>query len=302
MDLLHLILLGLIQGLTEFLPVSSSSHLILLPLITDWQDQGLVLDVAAHFGTLIAVVIYFRRDLKGIFSAGFKSVPWQDNDLNARLFWFLIFATIPISVVGFFGHDLIANYFRDALIIAIATILFGLLLWWSDVSGEQDRDDKNLSLKDIIWIGLAQILALIPGTSRSGITMTAGLILGLNRKTAARFSFLLSIPVIFLAGCYETFALISKGSEADPISFAIVFIVSWLVACLTIDLFLRFVEKTGMLPYVIYRFFIGECITLLFIMINFSPCGYHRIGVGFSLLCTHRNKSLLIQLHHIEQD
>ena len=94
-----------------------------------------MLDVAAHFGTLIAVVIYFRRDLKGIVSAGFKSVPWQDNDLNARLFWFLIFATIPISVVGFFGYDLIANYFRDAIIIAIATILFGLLLWWSDASG-----------------------------------------------------------------------------------------------------------------------------------------------------------------------
>ncbi len=265
MDFLHLILLGLIQGLTEFLPVSSSAHLVLLPLITDWQDQGLVLDVAAHFGTLIAVVIYFHRDLKGIVYAGIKSVPWQDNDLNARLFWFLIMATIPVSVVGFFGHDLIANYFRDPLTIAIATILFGLLLWWSDASGKHDRDDKNLSLKDVIWIGLAQILALIPGTSRSGITMTAGLILGLNRKTAARFSFLLSIPVIFLAGCYETFALIRKGSEADPISFAIVLIVSWLVACLTIDLFLRFVEKTGMLPYVIYRLILGNVLLYYFL-------------------------------------
>jgi len=258
-------LLGLIQGLTEFLPVSSSAHLVLLPLITDWQDQGLVLDVAAHFGTLILLVIYFHRDLKGIVYAGIKSVPWQDNDLNARLFWFLIMATIPVSVVGFFGHDLIANYFRDPLTIAIATILFGLLLWWSDASGKHDRDDKNLSLKDVIWIGLAQILALIPGTSRSGITMTAGLILGLNRKTAARFSFLLSIPVIFLAGCYETFALIRKGSEADPISFAIVLIVSWLVACLTIDLFLRFVEKTGMLPYVIYRLILGNVLLYYFL-------------------------------------
>ncbi len=265
MDFLHLILLGLIQGLTEFLPVSSSAHLVLLPLITDWQDQGLVLDVAAHFGTLIAVVIYFHRDLKGIVYAGIKSVPWQDNDLNARLFWFLIMATIPVSVVGFFGHDLIANYFRDPLTIAIATILFGLLLWWSDASGKHDRDDKNLSLKDIIWIGLAQILALIPGTSRSGITITAGLILGLNRKTAARFSFLLSIPVIFLAGCYETFAVIRKGSEADPISFAIVLIVSWLVAWLTIDLFLRFVEKTGMLPYVIYRLLLGNVLLYYFL-------------------------------------
>jgi len=265
LDFLHFILLGLIQGLTEFLPVSSSAHLILLPLITDWQDQGLVLDVAAHFGTLIAVVIYFHRDLKGIVSAGFKSVPWQDNDLNARLFWFLIFATIPVSMVGFFGHNLIANYFRDPLIIAIATILFGLLLWWSDAKGKHDRDNNDLSLIDIIWIGLAQILALIPGTSRSGITMTAGLILGLNRKTAARFSFLLSIPVIFLSGCYETFALIRKGSEADPISFAIVLFVSWFVAWLTIELFLRFVERTGMLPYVIYRLFLGSALLYFYL-------------------------------------
>jgi len=265
LDFLHFILLGLIQGLTEFLPVSSSAHLILLPLITDWQDQGLVLDVAAHFGTLFAVVIYFHRDLKGIVSAGYKSVPWQDNDLNARLFWFLIFATIPVSMVGFFGHNLIANYFRDPLIIAIATILFGLLLWWSDAKGKHDRDNNDLSLIDIIWIGLAQILALIPGTSRSGITMTAGLILGLNRKTAARFSFLLSIPVIFLSGCYETFALIRKGSEADPISFAIVLFVSWFVAWLTIELFLRFVERTGMLPYVIYRLFLGSALLYFFL-------------------------------------
>jgi len=265
LDFLHFILLGLIQGLTEFLPVSSSAHLILLPLITDWQDQGLVLDVAAHFGTLIAVVIYFHRDLKDIVSAGFKSVPWQDNDLNARLFWFLIFATIPVSMVGFFGHNLIANYFRDPLIIAIATILFGLLLWWSDAKGKHDRDNNDLSLIDIIWIGLAQILALIPGTSRSGITMTAGLILGFNRKTAARFSFLLSIPVIFLSGCYETFALIRKGSEADPISFAIVLFVSWFVAWLTIELFLRFVERTGMLPYVIYRLFLGSALLYFFL-------------------------------------
>lgn len=265
MDFLYLILLGLVQGFTEFLPVSSSAHLILLPLITDWQDQGLSLDVAAHFGTLIAVIIYFHRDLKGIISAGVKSAPWQDNDLNARLFWFLIFATIPVSVVGLFGHDFIANYFRDPLIIAIATILFGLLLWWSDASGEQDRDEKNLSLKDIIWIGFAQVLALIPGTSRSGITMTAGLILGLNRKAAARFSFLLSIPVIFLAGSYEAFSLIRKGSETDLVSFITVFLVSCFAAWLTIDLFLRFVEKTGMLPYVIYRFLLGSVLLYFFL-------------------------------------
>jgi len=265
LDFLHLILLGLLQGLTEFLPVSSSAHLILLPLLSEWQDQGLALDVAAHFGTLIAVIIYFQQDLKHIIGNGVKSVPWQESNTDARIFWFLVFATIPVSVVGFLGHDFISEYFRDPLIIAVATILFGMLLWLSDAKGNQDRDQSTLCLKDILWIGLAQILALIPGTSRSGITMTAGLMLGLNRKTAARFSFLLSIPVIFLAGSYETFTLIREGESADVISFAVVFILSWLAAWLTISLFLKFVEKTGMLPYVIYRLILGSVLLYLFL-------------------------------------
>jgi undecaprenyl-diphosphatase len=255
----------LLQGLTEFLPVSSSAHLILLPLLAEWQDQGLALDVAAHFGTLIAVVIYFRKELKNIIANGVKSVPWQDNNIDARLFWFLLFATIPVSVFGYLGHDFISVYFRDPLIIAIATIVFGLLLWWADVKGKQNRDDDTLCLKDIIWIGLAQTLALIPGTSRSGITITAGLILGLNRKAAARFSFLLSIPVIFLAGSYETLALIRGGESADILSFTTIFIVSWFAAWLTISLFLKFIEKTGMLPYVIYRLLLGSFLLYLFI-------------------------------------
>jgi len=265
LEFLHLILLGLLQGLSEFLPVSSSAHLILLPLLAEWQDQGLALDVAAHFGTLIAVVIYFRKELKNIIANGVKSVPWQDNNIDARLFWFLLFATIPVSVFGYLGHDFISVYFRDPLIIAIATIVFGLLLWWADVKGRQDRGKESLCLKDIIWIGLAQTLALIPGTSRSGITITAGLILGLNRKAAARFSFLLSIPVIFLAGSYETLALIRGGESADILSFTTIFIVSWFTAWLTISLFLKFIEKTGMLPYVIYRLLLGTFLLYLFI-------------------------------------
>ena len=265
MEFLHLILLGLLQGLTEFLPISSSAHLILLPLLAEWQDQGLALDVAAHFGTLIAVVIYFRKDLKNIIGNGVKSVPWHDNNIDARMFWFLLSATIPVSVVGFLGHDVISEYFRDPLIIASATILFGLLLWWADVKGERNRDNETLCLKDIIWIGLAQTLALIPGTSRSGITMTAGLILGLNRKAAARFSFLLSIPVIFLAGSYETVSLFRGGHTTDVISFAIVFIFSWFAALVTISLFLKFVEKTGMLPFVIYRLLLGTILLYLFL-------------------------------------
>ncbi len=265
MDFLQFILIGLIQGFTEFLPVSSSAHLILLPLLANWQDQGLVLDIAAHFGTLLAVIIYFRLDLRRIVGSGIKSMPWQDNDVDARLFWYLIFATIPVSIVGLLGHDFIAEYFRNPLIIAVTTILFGALLWWSDAKGQRDRDDTSLRMQDIIWIGLAQTLALIPGTSRSGITMTAALMLGLDRKTSARFSFLLSVPVIFLAGSYETFSLIKNGHTADIIAFAIVFILSSLVAWVTITLFLKFIETTGMLPYVIYRFLLGAVLLYFFL-------------------------------------
>lgn len=265
MDFLQFVLLGLIQGFTEFLPISSSAHLILFSLVTDWQDQGLVLDVAAHFGTLIAVVIYFRRDLRGIFSAGFKTVPGKNNNLNARLFWFVFFATIPVLIVGFFGHDLIEVYFRHPLVIAVATIIFGILLWWSDVIGKQERGIQKLSCRDILWIGFAQVLALIPGTSRSGITMMAALILGLNRETAARFSFLLSIPVIFFASCYESFTLVRSSAETNLIAFAIVLIISWLTAWLTISLFLKFVEKTGMMPYVIYRLLLGGILLYFFL-------------------------------------
>lgn len=264
MDFIQYILIGLIQGFTEFLPVSSSAHLILLPLLADWQDQGLALDIAAHYGTLIAVVIYFRMDLRRIVSSGIRSTPWQNNDVDARIFWFLIFATIPVSVVGLFGHDFIAENFRNPLIIAVTTILFGALLWWSDAKGQRDRTGESLCWNDILWIGLAQTLALIPGTSRSGITMTAALMLGLDRYTAARFSFLLSIPVIFLAGSYETFTLIRNGHTADLIAFGIVFILSWFVAWLTIKLFLKFVEATGMLPYVIYRFVLGAVLLYFF--------------------------------------
>ncbi len=265
MDILHFILLGLLQGLTEFLPISSSAHLILLPLIAKWQDQGLAMDIAAHFGTLLAVIIYYRKDLRIIIGNGVKSVPWHDNNRNAQLFWYLVFATIPVSVVGFLGHNFILEYFRNPLIIAFTTIVFGLLLWLADNKGNQNRSNETLCLKDIIWVGLAQVLALIPGISRSGVTMTAGLMLGLNRKAAARFSFLLSIPVIFLVGSYEIFSFLRKGDTANVTSFAIVFVVSWLTASMTISLFLRFIEKTGMLPYVVYRLLLGSVLLYLFL-------------------------------------
>ena len=205
MDLTQLIILALIQGITEFLPVSSSAHLILVPLLTDWQDQGLAIDVAAHLGSLFAVVLYFRKDISRVLFAGINSIIKKDtSDTDSKLFWYLVLASIPVLAFGFLLRDSVSTYLRDPLIIAAASIAFGLLLWYADVAGKRVRQINSIQLKDAIIIGLAQALALIPGTSRSGITMTAALMLGLDRQSAARFSFLMAVPIILAAGTYES--------------------------------------------------------------------------------------------------
>ena len=262
MELLHLIILGLLQGLTEFLPISSSAHLILLPKIFDWIDQGLSYDIAVHVGSLSAVVHYFRADIKQILS-GWSASP-RDNE-NSRMLWFIAVGTIPVGLVGLLGHDFIATHLRSPLVIAVATIVFALVLWWSDVKGKQIRSQDQLTWKDVVIIGLAQCLALIPGTSRSGITITAGLLLGLNREAAARFSFLLAIPVISLAGLYESYKLLSSPVQYDWLSLFLVTLISAISAWLAIHYFLKFLERTGMLPYVIYRLLLGMVLLMLFV-------------------------------------
>ena len=262
MELIHLILLGLLQGLTEFLPISSSAHLILLPKVFHWVDQGLSYDIAVHVGSLIAVVYYFRSDLKRIFASCTAS-PAQNHD--SKIFWSVALATVPVSVVGLLTHDLIETYLRSPLVIAVATIIFGLLLWWSDVTGKRLRAQAELTWKDAVIIGLAQCLALIPGTSRSGITMTAALMLGLNRETSARFSFLLAIPVISLAGLYESYKLLSLPAAFDWGPLLTVTAVSAVSAWLAIHYFLKFLERSGMLPYVIYRLLLGAVLLVLFL-------------------------------------
>ncbi|MEX2525236.1 MAG: undecaprenyl-diphosphate phosphatase [Gammaproteobacteria bacterium] len=264
MDILHLIILGLIQGLTEFLPISSSAHLILVPLFLGEHDQGLAYDVAAHVGSLGAVVIYFRRDLGRISTAWIVS-RFSMSDPDGRVVWFLIAATVPVAAAGLLLHDLVDTWLRDPLVIAAATIGFGLLLLWSDRAGKRLRSQAGIGWRDAILIGLAQVLALIPGTSRAGITMTAGLFLGLQREAAARFSFLLAIPVIALAGAYESWKLASSTVAVDWPAVMMVTLVSGITAALTIHYFLRFLEFTGMLPYVIYRLVLGAVLLVLFL-------------------------------------
>jgi len=255
-DIIQILVLALVQGLTEFLPISSSAHLILVPLITGWQDQGLAFDVAVHVGTLTAVVVYFRKEIGIMFLAWIASLKGNHSE-DSRLAWGVLIGTIPVGITGLLFKDYIAGNLRTELVIAITTILFGLLLWYADWSGKRNRDEHSLSWKDIIIIGCAQAVALIPGTSRSGITITAGLMLGLTAQAAARFSFLLSIPVIVLAGGMETLDYLEVANAGDVNDLVYGALISAFSAYLCIHYFLKLLEKINMTPFVIYRLLLG---------------------------------------------
>ena len=265
MDSLQIVILSLVQGLTEFLPISSSAHLILVPVLTGWEDQGLVFDVAVHVGTLSAVLLYFRRQLGTMAIAWAGSLCGRGLNADARLAWAVIVATIPVGLVGLVLQDVVELHLRSPLVIAVATIGFGLLLWWADVYGPRRHDEYRIGWTTVLMIGLAQALALIPGTSRSGITMTAGLALGLTRQAAARFSFLLSIPVIVLAGGLATLDLFKQPAAAQWEVLLPAVIISAVSAYLCIHYFLRLLERMGMLPFVMYRLLLGIGLLIFFI-------------------------------------
>ncbi len=264
MDILQIIVLALVQGLTEFLPISSSAHLILVPYLTDWPDQGLAFDVAVHVGTLTAVVIYFRKEIRKMFFAWFSSLKGRHSE-DSKLAWGVLIGTIPVGLAGLLFKDVISEHLRTPLVIAATTIIFGFLLWYADWSGKRQRDEHTLSWKDIIVIGCAQAIALIPGTSRSGITITTGLMLGLTAPAAARFSFLLSIPVIVLAGGMETLDYLKVASISDMNDLIIGALISAVSAYLCIHYFLMLLERIGMTPFVIYRMLLGLVLLSLYL-------------------------------------
>lgn len=274
MDILQIIVLAIVQGFTEFLPVSSSAHLILVPAFTQWADQGQAFDVALHIGSLMAVVAYFRTDLKNMIIAWFSSLQTRRQTPDSRLAWAVIFATIPAGLVGLIFKDYIELNLRGAEVIATTTIIFGLLLWFADWIGKRNRDEHAMTWKDVLIIGCAQAIALIPGTSRSGITMTAALMMGLTRSAAARFSFLLSVPIILLSGGLKTIDLIRSSTPVDWSALLAGTVLSALSAYLCIHLFLKLLEKVGMLPFVVYRLFLG-----LFIF-----AGIYLWGMDFSVV------------------
>jgi undecaprenyl-diphosphatase len=210
-------------------------------------------------------MVYFRHDIQRILTAGMHSIIDRSvQTADSRLFWYLGIATIPVLLCGFLLRDFVSSYLRDPYIIAGASVLFGVLLWMADIRGKHVREISSITIRDAILIGLAQMIALIPGTSRSGITITAGLMLGLDRASAARFSFLLAIPVILAATIYEDYNMLSLQAGIHVSSFIIVVVVSAVSAFLAIHYFLRFLDKVGMLPYVIYRVLLGFFLFYLF--------------------------------------
>jgi undecaprenyl-diphosphatase len=265
MDIGQIIILAIVQGLTEFLPISSSAHLILLPLALGWPDQGLVFDVAVHLGSLIAVLVYFRREVTAMTLAWGKSLVGGDSSTDSRLAWWVILGAIPAIYAGFLFKDMIESDLRSPWVIAIATIFFALLLWVADRGNLKSRDESQLKLSDVVMIGCFQALALIPGTSRSGITMTAGLMLGLTRRAAARYSFLLSIPIIIASGTLQTLELIQASLAVDWLALFLALGLSALSAGICIHLFMTLIEKIGMLPFVIYRLLLGAILIALLV-------------------------------------
>jgi undecaprenyl-diphosphatase len=264
-DLLQAAFLALVQGLTEFLPISSAAHLILFPKLLGWPDQGLAFDVSVHMGSLAAVLIYFRRDLAPMIRDWLGSVSGRGATPNSRLAWAVLLGTIPAGLAGLAFKDAVETTLRGPLVIAAATIVFGLVLWWADVQGRRVRDEHSVGWRDALLIGCAQALALIPGTSRSGITMTAALGLGLTREAAARFSFLLSIPIIVLAGGLNTVELVQSEHHLPWDVLALGTVLSGISAYLCIHFFLRLIERVSMLPFVVYRLALGGVLLFLYL-------------------------------------
>lgn len=257
MPLLHIIVLAIVQGLTEFLPVSSSAHLILGGQLLGWEDQGLVFDVATHLGTLFAVLVYFRRDLLDMAMACVRPVVTADQSKARSMVGFLALASIPALILGFLAKDLVEFYLRDLRIIAVTTLVFGGLLWLADSLGQRLRTIHEMNWRSALWIGLAQALALVPGVSRSGITITAGRFLGFSADAAARFSFLLAIPIIAAAGGYGALKVALGEAPINWHQFLLAMGFAAVAGWLCIAAFLKLLQQVGLLPFILYRLGLG---------------------------------------------
>jgi undecaprenyl-diphosphatase len=257
------VILALIQGFTEFLPISSSAHLVLPSLLLGWEDQGLAFDVAVHVGTLLAVLSYYRRDLLQLVLAWLRSVSGGGSSPDSRLAWYLVVATVPAGLVGLLAGGFIEQHLRTLPVIAATTLVFGLLLGVADRRARQGAPGRDLDLRLAMLVGFAQAMAPVPGVSRSGVTMTAGILLGMTRQAAARFSFLLSIPIIASAGVLKTLELVQANGEVDWGIILLGVGVSAVTAYSCIALFLRLLDRIGLMPFVWYRLVLGGVLVVL---------------------------------------
>ena len=268
MDWLQALVLGIVQGLSEFLPISSTAHLRIVPHLLDWPDPGTEFSAVIQLGTLVAVILYFRQDVWQLSTAAIHSLLKREllDTTESRMAWSIAAGTIPVVVLGLGFKDFIKNEARELWVIGTALIVLAIFLYLAERLSPRNRDIKQLSFLQIQWIGLTQALALIPGCSRSGSTIMGGLMVGLNREAAARFSFLLGLPAIFGSGLYELKELIELGVSSDGyLNLAVGISAAFVTGYLSIEFLLRFLRNHGTLVFVIYRIVIGTGILLFLV-------------------------------------
>jgi undecaprenyl-diphosphatase len=274
MPIFHAIVLAIIQALTEFLPISSTAHLILVPWFLGWNDGGLTFDVALHAGTLLAVIIYFFRDWVQIIAEGFglKMGGNPEIERNPKLLWQLAVASIPIGIVGYEFDKQADTVWRQPYIIGTMLIVVGIVMWIAERRRIGDKAMDKVNWGDGVWVGLAQALSVIPGTSRSGATITAGLFRNMNRETAARFSFLLSTPAIAAAVGKKYWDIHKEGGIPPDMKLPIVvgIIVSGVLGAIVIAFFLRYLRRDSLMPFVYYRIVFGIIVVALAAFFRFS--------------------------------
>ena len=264
MDIFQTVILAVIRGLPEFLRVSSSAHLVIFPKLFDWPDQGLAFDVVLHFASLCAVVVYYRASIILLTQDFFSSVSTRKMQGDSFLAWGVLLGTIPVSLAGLFFNNYVEMNLRNFQVVAYATIFFGLALGLSDIVHRvQGINREKIRGSDILIVGCAQALALIPGTSRAGITITAALLIGLSRKLSIKFAFLLSIPVISIATLLKLFELSNEPQQTNWLLLIFGFAIAFLTSYFTIIFFIKLVERIGFLPFVVYRIFLGALLFLI---------------------------------------
>lgn len=265
MEIIKAIVLGIVQGLTEYLPISSTAHLRIVPALFGWEDPGAGFSAVIQLGTMLAVIIYFWKDLIVIFNSTIKDLFKLkfNTSQETKLGWYIIIGTIPISIVGLLGKDFIETGARSLYLIAFNLIFFAILLWISEKVAKQKIEINNLNFSKAMIMSIAQVFSLIPGASRSGVTITGGLFAGLTREAAARFSFLLSVPAILLSGLYQFFKIFKTLSDENYLALIIGTVVSFIFGYLSIAFLLNYLKKNSTLIFIVYRLVIGIFIFIL---------------------------------------